>query len=185
MFRGLMAIGASWEARGAPERAEFTYRRGMELDAAAESLYRLLIAVQAKWGRYAKPCRPTSSAARCLHRRLASSRPRKRRHCTGASSQRRDNLRICRPSVGCSAASSPQVPPHSDGDRLLNKSGQSWLSIRQSSMHSWASSSVTWARSCMLRPWLSEISWGSTRVSPRGRRRQSSWANAPGRTPAI
>jgi LuxR family maltose regulon positive regulatory protein len=54
VFRGLMAIGEAWEARGTPERAELTYRRGMELDAAAESLYRLLIAVQAKRGRYAE-----------------------------------------------------------------------------------------------------------------------------------
>jgi LuxR family transcriptional regulator, maltose regulon positive regulatory protein len=54
MFRGLMAIGESWEAREAPQRAELTYRRGMELDAAAESLYRLLIAVQAKRGRYSE-----------------------------------------------------------------------------------------------------------------------------------
>jgi LuxR family transcriptional regulator, maltose regulon positive regulatory protein len=54
MFRDLMAIGELWEARGAPERAELTYRRGMELDAASESLYRLLIAVQAKRGRYSE-----------------------------------------------------------------------------------------------------------------------------------
>jgi LuxR family transcriptional regulator, maltose regulon positive regulatory protein len=54
MFRGLMAIGELWEARGAPERAELTYRRGVELDAASESLYRLLIAVQAKRGHYSE-----------------------------------------------------------------------------------------------------------------------------------
>jgi DNA-binding SARP family transcriptional activator len=54
MFRGLMAIGGLWEARGAPERAELTYRRGMELDATSESLYRLLIAVQAKRGHYSE-----------------------------------------------------------------------------------------------------------------------------------
>jgi DNA-binding SARP family transcriptional activator len=53
MFRGLMTIGALWEVRGVPERAELTYRRGVELDAAAESLYRLLIAVQLKRGHYA------------------------------------------------------------------------------------------------------------------------------------
>ena len=54
MFRGLMAIGEQWEARGAPERAELTYRRGTELDATSESLYRLLIGVQAKRGHYSE-----------------------------------------------------------------------------------------------------------------------------------
>lgn len=54
MFRDLMAIGEQWEARGAPERAELTYRRGTELDATSESLYRLLIAVQAKRGQYSE-----------------------------------------------------------------------------------------------------------------------------------
>ncbi|HWW32449.1 MAG TPA: BTAD domain-containing putative transcriptional regulator [Steroidobacteraceae bacterium] len=54
MFRGLMALGGSWETRGQPARAELTYRRGVELDAASESLYRLLIAVQLKQGHFAE-----------------------------------------------------------------------------------------------------------------------------------
>ncbi len=39
MFRALVVIGELWEARGALERAELTYRRGVELDALSESLY--------------------------------------------------------------------------------------------------------------------------------------------------
>ena len=54
MFRGLMALAGLWEARGQPARAELTYRRGVELDAASESLYRLLIAVQLKQGHLAE-----------------------------------------------------------------------------------------------------------------------------------
>jgi tetratricopeptide (TPR) repeat protein len=54
MFRGLMALGGSWETRGQPARAELTYRRGVELDAASEALYRLLIAVQLKQGHFAE-----------------------------------------------------------------------------------------------------------------------------------
>jgi ATP/maltotriose-dependent transcriptional regulator MalT/DNA-binding SARP family transcriptional activator len=54
MFRGVMALGELWEARGAPERAELTYRRGVELDPASESLYRRLIALQSRRGHYAE-----------------------------------------------------------------------------------------------------------------------------------
>jgi LuxR family transcriptional regulator, maltose regulon positive regulatory protein len=57
MFRAVMAIGSQWEARGLPERAELTYRRGVELDAASETLYRLLIAVQRKRGHYSEALR--------------------------------------------------------------------------------------------------------------------------------
>jgi hypothetical protein len=44
MFRALAAIGRLWEARGASERAEFIYRRGIELDVLSVSLQRLLSA---------------------------------------------------------------------------------------------------------------------------------------------
>jgi LuxR family maltose regulon positive regulatory protein len=57
MFRALVVIGELWEARGTLERAELTYRRGVELDALSESLYRLLIAVQTKRGHYAEAIR--------------------------------------------------------------------------------------------------------------------------------
>jgi LuxR family transcriptional regulator, maltose regulon positive regulatory protein len=54
MFRSLVAIGGRWEARGAPERTELTYRRGVELDATSESLYQLLISVQVKRGHHSE-----------------------------------------------------------------------------------------------------------------------------------
>ena len=57
MFRALVVIGELWEAQGTLERAELTYRRGVELDALSESLYRLLIAVQTKRGHYAEAIR--------------------------------------------------------------------------------------------------------------------------------
>jgi LuxR family transcriptional regulator, maltose regulon positive regulatory protein len=44
MFRALAAIGRLWEARGASERAELIYRRGIELDVLSVSLQRLLSA---------------------------------------------------------------------------------------------------------------------------------------------
>jgi LuxR family maltose regulon positive regulatory protein len=66
MFRALMALGELWEARGAPERAELTYRRGVELDAASESLYRRLIAVQLKRGYYAEALQTYDQCRRML-----------------------------------------------------------------------------------------------------------------------
>jgi LuxR family transcriptional regulator, maltose regulon positive regulatory protein len=54
MVRSLMAVGREWEARGAAERAEVTYRRGVELDATSESLYRLLIALQVRRGHHSE-----------------------------------------------------------------------------------------------------------------------------------
>jgi LuxR family maltose regulon positive regulatory protein len=66
MFRGMIALGALWEARGAPERAELTYRRGVELDAASESLYRLLIAVQLKRGHHAEALQTFGECRRML-----------------------------------------------------------------------------------------------------------------------
>jgi LuxR family maltose regulon positive regulatory protein len=46
IFRDLSAIGQIWEERGAPEKAELIYRRGVELDAVSEILYRRLMSVQ-------------------------------------------------------------------------------------------------------------------------------------------
>jgi LuxR family transcriptional regulator, maltose regulon positive regulatory protein len=46
VFRSLIAIGERWESQGAPDRAELVYRRGVELDATSEPLYRRLMAVQ-------------------------------------------------------------------------------------------------------------------------------------------
>lgn len=66
MFRAVTALGELWEARGAPERAELTYRRGVELDAASESLYRLLIAVQIKRGHYAEALKTYGQCRRML-----------------------------------------------------------------------------------------------------------------------
>jgi LuxR family transcriptional regulator, maltose regulon positive regulatory protein len=66
MFRALMTLGALWEARGAPERAELVYRRGVELDAASESLYRALIAVQLKRGHNAEAVQTYSQCRRML-----------------------------------------------------------------------------------------------------------------------
>jgi LuxR family transcriptional regulator, maltose regulon positive regulatory protein len=66
MFRALMTLGALWEARGAPERAELVYRRGVELDAASESLYRALIAVQVKRGHHAEAVQTYSQCRRVL-----------------------------------------------------------------------------------------------------------------------
>jgi DNA-binding SARP family transcriptional activator len=66
MFRALTALGELWEARGAPERAELTYARGVELDAASESLYRLLIAVQIRRGHYAEALKSYGQCRRML-----------------------------------------------------------------------------------------------------------------------
>jgi LuxR family maltose regulon positive regulatory protein len=66
MFRALMTLGALWEARGAPERAELVYRRGVELDASSESLYRALIAVQLKRGHHAEAVQTYSQCRRML-----------------------------------------------------------------------------------------------------------------------
>jgi DNA-binding SARP family transcriptional activator len=46
IFRDLSSIGHLWEDRGAPEKAELIYRRGVELDAVSEMLYRRLMSVQ-------------------------------------------------------------------------------------------------------------------------------------------
>jgi ATP/maltotriose-dependent transcriptional regulator MalT/DNA-binding SARP family transcriptional activator len=64
VFRDLAAIGQIWEDKGAPEKAELIYRRGVELDAVSEMLYRRLMSVQMRAigpGR----SRPTVSAAGC------------------------------------------------------------------------------------------------------------------------
>jgi len=45
MFRVLAMIGQQWESRGASERAEFVYCRGVELDVLSESLRRRLQAL--------------------------------------------------------------------------------------------------------------------------------------------
>jgi DNA-binding SARP family transcriptional activator len=66
MFRALMTLGALWEARGAPERAELVYRRGVELDASSESLYRALIAVQLKRGHRAEALQTYGQCRRML-----------------------------------------------------------------------------------------------------------------------
>jgi len=66
MLRGLAALGRLWEVRGSPERAELTYRRGVELDTASESLYRLLLAVQLKRGHYADALRTYEQCRRML-----------------------------------------------------------------------------------------------------------------------
>ncbi|MHB8816942.1 MAG: AfsR/SARP family transcriptional regulator, partial [Steroidobacteraceae bacterium] len=50
IFRDLSAIGQAWEDRGAPQRAELIYRRGVELDAVSEMLYRRLMSVQTRRG---------------------------------------------------------------------------------------------------------------------------------------
>jgi DNA-binding SARP family transcriptional activator len=50
IFRDLSAIGQLWEERGAPARAELIYRRGVELDAVSEMLYRRLMSVQSQRG---------------------------------------------------------------------------------------------------------------------------------------
>ena len=50
MFRDLSAIGQLWEDRGAPGKAELIYRRGVELDAVSEMLYRRLMSVQSQRG---------------------------------------------------------------------------------------------------------------------------------------
>ena len=50
IFRDLSAIGQLWEDRGAPGKAELIYRRGVELDAVSEMLYRRLMAVQTRRG---------------------------------------------------------------------------------------------------------------------------------------
>ncbi len=50
MFRDLSAIGQLWEDRGAPGKAELIYRRGVELDAVSEILYRRLMSVQTRRG---------------------------------------------------------------------------------------------------------------------------------------
>jgi LuxR family transcriptional regulator, maltose regulon positive regulatory protein len=50
IFRDLSAIGQLWEDRGAPEKAELIYRRGVELDAVSEILYRRLMSVQTRRG---------------------------------------------------------------------------------------------------------------------------------------
>jgi hypothetical protein len=44
VFRALASIGRLWAARGASERAELIYRRGIELDVLSVSLQRLLSA---------------------------------------------------------------------------------------------------------------------------------------------
>jgi len=66
MFRSLAALGELWEARSAPERAELTYRRGVELDAASESLYRRLIAVQLRRGHHAEALQSYAQCRRML-----------------------------------------------------------------------------------------------------------------------
>ncbi|HEY7889761.1 MAG TPA: BTAD domain-containing putative transcriptional regulator [Steroidobacteraceae bacterium] len=66
MLRGLLALGELWEARGEPERAELTYRRGVELDAVSESLYRHLIALLVKRGRYAEALQAYGECRRML-----------------------------------------------------------------------------------------------------------------------
>jgi DNA-binding SARP family transcriptional activator len=50
VFRDLAAIGQIWEDKGAPEKAELIYRRGVELDAVSEMLYRRLMSVQMRRG---------------------------------------------------------------------------------------------------------------------------------------
>jgi LuxR family transcriptional regulator, maltose regulon positive regulatory protein len=50
IFRDLSAIGQLWEDRGAPGKAELIYRRGVELDAVSEMLYRRLMSVQMRLG---------------------------------------------------------------------------------------------------------------------------------------
>jgi len=50
MFRDLSAIGQIWEDRGVPGKAELIYRRGVELDAVSEMLYRRLMSVQSRRG---------------------------------------------------------------------------------------------------------------------------------------
>jgi DNA-binding SARP family transcriptional activator len=50
IFRDLSAIGQLWENRGAPGKAEVIYRRGVELDAVSEMLYRRLMSVQSRRG---------------------------------------------------------------------------------------------------------------------------------------
>jgi LuxR family maltose regulon positive regulatory protein len=50
IFRDLSAIGQLWEDRGAPGKAELIYRRGVELDAVSEVLYRRLMSVQTRRG---------------------------------------------------------------------------------------------------------------------------------------
>jgi DNA-binding SARP family transcriptional activator len=50
IFRDLSAIGQLWEDRGAPGKAELIYRRGVELDAVSELLYRRLMSVQTRRG---------------------------------------------------------------------------------------------------------------------------------------
>ncbi|HWX31762.1 MAG TPA: bacterial transcriptional activator domain-containing protein, partial [Steroidobacteraceae bacterium] len=50
IFRDLSAIGQLWEDRGAPGKAELIYRRGVELDAVSEMLYRRLMSVQTRRG---------------------------------------------------------------------------------------------------------------------------------------
>ena len=50
IFRDLCAIGELWEANGAPEKAELIYRRGVELDAVSEALYRRLMSIQSRRG---------------------------------------------------------------------------------------------------------------------------------------
>jgi LuxR family maltose regulon positive regulatory protein len=46
MFRDLSSIGKCWEQRAQWERAELIYRRGVELEAVSEVLYRRLMSVQ-------------------------------------------------------------------------------------------------------------------------------------------
>ena len=50
MFRDLSAIGQRREERGASERTELVYRRGVELDAVSGVLYRRLMLVQTRRG---------------------------------------------------------------------------------------------------------------------------------------
>lgn len=66
MFRSLAALGELWEARAAPDRAELVYRRGIELDAASEALYRQLIAIQLRQGHYAEALHTYDQCRRML-----------------------------------------------------------------------------------------------------------------------
>jgi LuxR family maltose regulon positive regulatory protein len=50
MFRDLISIGQLWEERERWEQAELTYRRGVELEAESEVLYRRLMSVQIRCG---------------------------------------------------------------------------------------------------------------------------------------
>jgi DNA-binding SARP family transcriptional activator len=50
IFRDLCGIGELWEAKGVPEKAELIYRKGVELDAVSEALYRRLMSIQSRRG---------------------------------------------------------------------------------------------------------------------------------------